>query len=61
MTNIDQNNIKRRKKQPYNIELICLIYNKYKIISQKKEGGEKQGHGGESFPSDGEKHFTPER
>ena len=37
MTNIDRNNIQRRKKQPHNMELICLIYNKYQIISQKKK------------------------
>ena len=36
-TNIDWNNIQRRKKQSHNIELICLIYNKYQIISQKKK------------------------
>ena len=36
-TNIDWNNIQRRKKQPHNMELICLIYNKYQIISQKKK------------------------
>ena len=28
-TNIDRNNIQRRKKQPHNMELICMIYNKY--------------------------------
>ncbi|WZY92727.1 hypothetical protein YC2023_065056 [Brassica napus] len=36
-TNIDRNNLQRRKKQPHNIELICMINNKYKIISQKKK------------------------
>ncbi|KAF3594737.1 hypothetical protein DY000_02021462 [Brassica cretica] len=32
-----------------------------KINLTEKEGEEKQEHGGESFPSDGKKHCTPER
>ena len=60
MTNIDRNNLQRCEKQMHNCKLISLIYNKYQIISQKKNE-RKNKSTKVTFSGYGEKHRTPKR
>ncbi|WZZ43264.1 hypothetical protein YC2023_039523 [Brassica napus] len=48
--NIDQNSVQHHEKQPYNWELINLIYNKYQIISQEKKKRKNKRNKCEPFP-----------